>query len=138
MNDIQKRVTASFNAQGLMTTLGATLSLVADGEVHIEVPYSPHISQQHGFMHGGAVGSILDSACGYAAMTKTPAGSEIVSVEFKINFVRPAIGDRFVAVGKVQTAGKLLLVSAGEVRAYTGNDYKIVALMQATMMNVQK
>lgn len=137
MSDIQERVTSSFNTQGLMTTLGATLASVADGEVHIEMPFSKKLSQQHGFVHAGAITSIVDSACGYAAMTKIPADSGVVSAEFKINFMRPAIGDRFLAIGKVQSAGKQLLVCNGEVRAYTGTDYKVVALMQATMVNVR-
>lgn len=137
MNDIQERITASFNTQGLMATLGATLTLVADGEVHVELPFSKGLSQQHGFVHAGAITSIVDTACGYAAMTKISPDSEVVSAEFKINLVRPALGDRFLAIGKVQTAGKLLIVCTGEVRAYTGSDYKVVALMQATMVNVR-
>ncbi|MBP6020433.1 MAG: PaaI family thioesterase [Burkholderiaceae bacterium] len=137
MKNIQERITASFKTQGLMATLGATLVSVADGEVHIELPFSTTLSQQHGFVHAGAITSIVDTACGYAAMTKISADSEVVSAEFKINFVRPAIGDRFLAIGKVQTSGKLLIVCTGEVRAYTGPDYKVIALMQATMVNVQ-
>ncbi|MCT9811260.1 PaaI family thioesterase [Acidovorax sp. Be4] len=138
MSDFQQRVAASFGAQGLMTTLGATLALVADGEVHIALPFSPHLSQQHGYVHAGAVTSVVDSACGYAALTRMAPGHEVVTAEFKINFMRPALGERFLAVGKVVSAGKLLLVCTGEVRAFSaGNaDYKVVALMQATMVSV--
>lgn len=138
MSDVQQRVAASFGAQGLMTTLGATLALVADGEVHIALPFSAHLSQQHGYVHAGAVTSVVDSACGYAALTRTAPGHEVVTAEFKINFMRPALGERFLAVGKVVSAGKLLLVCTGEVRAFSAGaaDYKVVALMQATVVSV--
>ncbi|EMV8751947.1 PaaI family thioesterase [Escherichia coli] len=137
MSDIQQRITASFAAQGLMATLGAELALVADGEVHIALPFSRHLSQQHGFVHAGAITSVVDSACGYAALTKAPQGHEVVTAEFKINFLRPALGERFLAVGKVQSAGRSLTVCTGEVRAFAGSEpaYKVIALMQATIVN---
>lgn len=131
------RITASFSKQGLMVTLGARLVLIEDGEVHIDMPFSKHIAQQHGYAHAGAVSSILDTACGYAALTRAPEGCEVVTAEFKINLMRPAIGERFVAIGKVQNAGKTLTVCSGEVRAYTGDAFKVVALMQATIANVR-
>jgi uncharacterized protein (TIGR00369 family) len=136
---LHQRIASSFAAQGLMHTLGASLELVADGEVHIAMPFSSKLSQQLGFLHAGAVTSIVDSACGYAAMTKCPPDGDIVSAEFKINFLRPALGDRFLAVGQVQNAGKLLTVCTGEVRAFQGDatEYKVVALMQATMAVVR-
>lgn len=136
MNDTQERITASFKAQGLTATLGARLVSVADGEVHIELPFPEQVSQQHGFVHAGAIASIVDSACGYAALTKASPGYEVVSAEFKINLMRPAIGERFLAIGKVQNSGKLLTVCTGEVRAFSGNESKVVAIMQATMVNV--
>ena len=79
----------------------------------------------------------MDSACGYAGPTKAPEGCEVVTAEFKINLLRPAIGDRFVAIGKVQNAGKMLTVCTGEVHALTGETSKVVALMQATIVNVK-
>jgi uncharacterized protein (TIGR00369 family) len=132
------RITASFAAQSLMQTLGAALVSVDDGEVHIALPFGSGVLQQQGFVHAGAITSIVDSACGYAALTKAPSGCEVVSVEFKINFPRPAVGDRFLAIGRVQSAGKLLTVCTGEVRAFAAGSeaYKIVALMQATMCTV--
>jgi uncharacterized protein (TIGR00369 family) len=136
MTELHRRVSASFDAQGLMHTLGARLASVTDGEVQIEMPFSPGASQQHGYVHAGAITSIVDSACGYAALTRAPAGFEVVTAEFKINFVRPAVGERFVAIGKVQTAGKMLSVCTGEVRAYAGDTSKVIALMQATIVNV--
>lgn len=137
MNDIQERIAASFNAQGLMGTLGAHLVSVAEGEVQIGLSFSKQISQQHGYVHAGAITSIVDNACGYAALTKAAPGGEVVTVEFKINFMRPAIGERFLAIGKVQNAGKLLTVCTGEVRALSGTEWKVVAVMQATIANVR-
>ena len=137
MSDIAQRIADSFQKQGLMATLGAELLLAQEGEVQIAKPFSKHLSQQQGFIHAGAVTSIVDSACGYAALTKAPAGCEVVTAEFKINLLRPAIGDRFVAIGKVTNAGKMLTVCTGEVHAYTGDSSKLVALMQATIVNVK-
>ena len=137
MNDIQERISASFNAQGLMATLGAQLVSVADGEVHIEMQFSKEISQQHGYAHAGAITSIVDNACGYAALTRAQSGCEVVTAEFKINFMRPAIGERFLAIGKVQSAGKMLAVCTGEVRAFSRTEWKVVALMQVTIVTVR-
>src|SRR5262245_28754444 len=134
MNNIQKRIEISFKSQGLMTTLGAQLVSVADGEVQIELPFSAQHSQQHGYIHAGAITSIVDSACGYAALTKAPPECEVITAEFKINFLRPAIGERFLAIGRVQNAGKLLTVCTGEVRAFTGSDWKVIAIMQTTIV----
>ncbi len=140
MNDIHKRIADSFSAQGLMATLGATLASVADGEVHIALTFSEHLCQQHGYIHAGAITSILDSACGYAALTKAPPDCEVVSAEFKINLLRPALGDRFLAIGRVQSSGTLLTVCTGEVRAFSGpgSAHKVVALMQATIVTVRQ
>ena len=137
MNDFRERISASFDSQGLMSTLGAKLILVEDGEVHIELPFSTQLSQQHGYIHAGAITSVVDNACGYAALTKAPAGCEVVTAEFKVNFMRPAIGDRFLAIGKVQSSGKMLTVSTGEVLAFTGTTSKLIALMQATIVSVR-
>ena len=138
MNHIQERVADSFKTQGLMATLGAQLVSVADGEVQIALPFSAKLSQQHGYLHAGAITSIVDSACGYAALTKAPPECEIVSAEFKINLMRPAIGERFLAIGRVLSSGKLLTVCSVEVRAYAGTTCKVVAVMQATMANVNR
>lgn len=138
MPHTQHRIATSFAAQGLMATLGATLDLVQVGEVHIALPFSTSLSQQQGFVHAGAITSIVDSACGYAALSKAPPGFEVVTAEFKVNLLRPAIGSHFLALGKVQNAGKLLTVCTGEVRAFKAGveGYKVVALMQATFVNV--
>lgn len=138
MNTLHDRIAASFQAQGLMSTLGAELALVSEGEVHIALPFSERLSQQHGYLHAGAITSILDSACGYAALTKAPPGCEVVTAEFKINLLRPALGDRFLAIGRVQNAGRSLTVCTGEVQAFSGTAApKVVALMQATIATLR-
>lgn len=139
MTTTHDRIASSFAAQGLMETLGAQLVLAQDGEVHIVLPFSKHLSQQHGYVHAGAITSVVDSACGYAALTKAPSGFNVVTAEFKVNFMRPAIGERFLAIGKVQSAGKMLSVCTGEVRAFmgAGDDYKVIALMQATVVSIK-
>jgi uncharacterized protein (TIGR00369 family) len=123
-----------------MQTLGAQIAHVSEGEVRITLPFSTLLSQQHGYVHAGAIASILDSACGYAALTKAPLDHDVVTAEFKINLLRPALGERFIATGKVQNAGKLLTVCTGEVRAFSGagDTGKVVALMQATIANVRR
>ena len=137
MKNIQERVADSFKLQGLMATLGAQLVSVADGEVQIELPFSSKISQQHGYIHAGAITSVVDSACGYAALTKAPPDCEVVTAEFKINLMRPAIGERFLAIGRVHSSGKLLTVCTGEVQAFSGTVCKVIAIMQATIINIR-
>ena len=136
MSDLHEHISASFSAQGLMTTLGAKLIRVAQGEVQIALFPLPQLSQQHGYIHAGALTSVLDSACGYAALTVAPAGFDVLTVEFKINFVRPAVADRFVAIGKVTKAGKTLTVCQGEVIGEQGSRRETIAVMQATIINV--
>lgn len=136
MSELQDRIAASFSAQGLMTTLGAELVLIAPGEVRIALLPRPELSQQHGYIHAGALTSVLDSACGYAALTVAPPGLDVLTVEFKINFVRPAVADRFVAIGKVAKAGKTLTVCQGEVVGERGSRRETVAVMQATIINI--
>lgn len=136
MLELRERIATSFSAQGLMATLGAELVLVSAGEVHIALRPRPELSQQHGFIHAGALTSVLDSACGYAALSVAPLGLDVLTVEFKINFVRPAVADRFVAIGRVAKAGKTLTVCQGEVVGERGSERDAIALMQATIINV--
>lgn len=135
---IEKKVRESFAAQTAMTTVGATMTRLAYGQAEIELPAAAHIRQQQEFVHGGVVAMILDSACGYAAFTTMPADSEVVSVEFKINFLRPALGAKLIARGRVLRPGKTLTVCQGEVYAVTGAGETAVAAMQATMATVEK
>ena len=136
---MRQRIEDSFARQGLMKTLGAKVVHVEDGEVQIELPFSQAVTQQLGYVHAGAVTSVLDTACGYAALTKAPPEFEVVTAEFKINLMRPAIGEHFIAIGKVQNAGKMLTVCTGEVRSVAADgSHKVVAIMQATVVNVKR
>ena len=133
-----ERVRRSFARQRLMATLGATLARVAPGEVEIALPFREELTQQHGFLHAGAVTSAVDSACGYAALTLMPAGAAVLTVEFKVNLLAPAEGERFLARGRVVRAGRTLSVCTGEVTAFRGAEEKTVALMTATVMTVRE
>jgi uncharacterized protein (TIGR00369 family) len=136
--DFESRIRASFDRQMVMQTIGASLSHIQAGEVRIELPFRPALTQQHGYLHAGIVGLIVDSACGYAAYTLMPADSEVLSVEYKINFLSPASGQTFVAIGKVIKPGRTLTVCAGKVHAHAGGEPKLIAVMQATMICMAK
>ncbi|MEO6391351.1 MAG: PaaI family thioesterase [Pyrinomonadaceae bacterium] len=131
-------VRASFARQEFMRYLGATIERVEPGAVDIAMPYRPELVQQNGYVHAGAITSIADSASGYAAYTLMPAGSSVLSVEFKVNLLAPAEGDRFLAEGRVIRAGKTLTVTRGDVYAYRGEERKHIATMQATMIRLEK
>lgn len=135
------RISESFARQKIMATLGARLTHVAPGAVSIEMPFSEHLTQQHGFLHAGAVATLADSACGYAALTMMPEGSAIVSIEFKVNLLSPAVGEKFVARGRLIRGGKTIYVVSGDVFAIVasggGGEEKHVATMTGTMMRVE-
>ena len=135
--DFETRIRASFDRQGAILSLGAKLVHIVPGEVHIEMPYSPSFSQQDGYIHAGIITTIVDSACGYAAYTLMPADSRVLSVEFKVNFMSPAKGEKFIAIGKVVKPGRTLTICSGEVRALENGETTSVALMQATMIAVR-
>lgn len=125
----------SFAHQGLLSHLGATLVAVEPGAVTIELPFSARITQQHGFVHAGALTSIVDTACGYAALTLMPAGSEVLSIEYKVNFLSPARGTKAVARGQVLKPGRTVTVCRGEVFMVDGSGQQtLCATMLATMM----
>lgn len=126
----ENAVRESFARQKLMTTIGARLIRVAPGEVDIELPWSESLVQQSGVLHAGVIASIADSACGYAALTLMPPDSEVVSIEFKLNLLAPAAGQRFVACGRIVRAGRTISVTSAEVFA----DDKLIATMTGTMM----
>lgn len=132
----EARIRESFARQGLMTTLGAAIVRFAPGAVEIALAPSPAISQQHGFVHAGAVAAIADSAAGYASLSLMPPGSGVLTTEFKINLVSPATGDRIVAKGRVVKAGRTLTLAQTEVFAETAGREKLVALLTATMMTI--
>ena len=118
--EIDPRCRESFDRQGLMTLLGAELLEAADGRAVIEVPYREDLTQQHGYFHGGVVTTIADTACGYAAYTTMPPDSSVLTVEFKINLMNPAAGDRLRAEARVRKAGRTLVVVAATVTAIRG------------------
>ena len=131
MNDF-KKTEESFNRQGLMKTLGATLNAVEHGKVTITVPFQGSLTQQNGYFHAGVMTSILDSACGYAALTTLADDSEVLTVEFKINFLKPAMARELIAIGHVIQSGKRLVVCEGTV--YDETKEKVLAKMMATII----
>lgn len=134
-----EEVERSFAQQPIMYLIGARLSLVEPGVVEITLPYRADLAQQHGYLHAGIVTTIADSACGYAAYSLMPAGSEVLSVEFKVNLLRPAQGETFVARAEVIKAGKTLTVVRADVFGITASpDRELVAAMQGTMMCLRR
>ncbi|HUH60057.1 MAG TPA: PaaI family thioesterase [Candidimonas sp.] len=131
---MEKRVRESFDRQGLMRHLGATISHVEAGLVHIRMPYRQELTQQHGFFHAGGTSAIADSAGGYAGLTLFPPDSSVLTVEFKMNLVAPARGDYLEAIGKVARFGRTLTICQMEVYGVTGEDRQLVALGQQTLM----
>lgn len=127
-------VRASFARQDFMATVGARLTEVEDGRVVIEFAPKAGLLQQHGYVHAGVVTSIMDSACGYAALSTMPEGSDVLSVEFKANFLAPAAGERIVVEGRVLRAGRLLTVSRADAHAHAGNRVTLIATMLGTMV----
>ena len=134
---VDDRITRSFGKQGLMNTLGATLGKIAPGAVEIILRPGPAVSQQHGFVHAGAVSAIADSAAGYAALSLMPAGTGVLTTEFKINLVAPATGDVIVARGRVVKAGRTLTLAQADVFAVSDGEEKLVALLTATLMSIK-
>ncbi|MEU9347886.1 PaaI family thioesterase [Streptomyces sp. NPDC048278] len=112
---VRKRVQDSFDGQGLMAHLGARITKIAPGRVHIVLPARPEVTQQHGYIHAGATSAVADSAGGYAALTLFPEDCEVLTVEYKINLLAPAVGDHIEAVGTVLKSGRTLTVCRLEV-----------------------
>lgn len=119
-----------------MATLGAELLSVAHGAVEIRLPFSQRLTQQDGFLHAGAITSILDSACGYAALSVAPENAGVLSVEFKVNLLAPAVGESFVARAQIKRAGRTLTVCTADAFALNQGSEKLIATMQATIMNM--
>jgi uncharacterized protein (TIGR00369 family) len=126
------RIHASFDRQGLMRTIGARIATIAPGRVEIELPFSPALTQQNGFFHAAAVAAVADSAGGYAALSVMGGDEDVLAVEFKMNMMRPAIGQRLVAEGRVLSAGQTLVVCQNTVVAWSDGTAKTVAVMLQT------
>lgn len=132
--DWQAKVRTSFARQAVMETIGARILALQPGRCEIELPYRRDLCQQHGYLHAGITTAIADSAAGYAAFSLMPAGSSVLTVEFKVNLMALAAGERFLARGKVVKPGRTLTVAETEVVAEQEGRWKPVAQMLATLM----
>jgi len=130
------RVRASFARQAAMATIGACLVSIEPGEVAIELPWAACLTQQHGFLHAGMVATALDSACGYAGFTLMPAEAGVLTIEYKINLLAPARGERFRMVGSVVKPGRTVTVTEGLAYALENGREKLIATMGATLMTI--
>lgn len=130
--DYEARVRASFDAQAMMATLGARLINVEPGLVEIGFAHDDRFTQQHGFVHAGVMATILDSACGYAAFSLMPPDADVLTVEYKVNLLRPARSERYRVVGHVVRAGRTLTVSQATATAAGGREP--IAVMTGTLM----
>lgn len=136
MNTREERVRRSFSNQAFMSTLGAELTVVGQGVVEIRLPFSSKLTQQHGYLHAGAVTAVLDSACGYAALSLARDDKDVLTVEFKQNLLAPAGGEALVARAHVKRAGKTLTVCTADAFTITDTKEKLVATMLATIMSI--
>ena len=132
--DYAARVRASFDRQGAMRFIGAEIADVRPGYCSIVLAVRPELTQQHGYVHAGMVSTIVDAAGGYAGFSLFPAGASVLTVEFKVNLLAPAEGERLVAEGFVVKPGRTLAITRGEVHAEHGGRRKLVAIMQQTLM----
>ncbi len=132
--NFEARVRASFDRQTAMHTLGASLGRIAPGEAEVELLYRADLTEQHDLVHGGIVAAILDAACGYAALSLSAPDTTFLTVEYKVNFVAPAKGERLLARGEVVRPGGSITVCKGDVTAFDSGEGVVVATMLATMM----
>lgn len=132
----EARVRASFARQRAMALVGARLGAVRPGEVEIELAYREDLTQQHGFIHGGIVGMIADSASGYAAFSLMPADASVLTVEYKLNLLAPAEGEALVARGRVVRSGRTLVVAEARVAALQGGKEVEIAASLSTLMTL--
>ncbi|MEU8828930.1 PaaI family thioesterase [Streptomyces sp. NPDC048636] len=136
---VQKRIQASFDRQGLMAHLGARITHIGPGCVHIVLPARPEVTQQHGYFHAGATSAIADTAGGYAGYTLFPEDTDVLTVEYKINLLAPAVGDHLEAIGTVLKSGRTLTVCRLEVFGLQdGGQRKLVANGQQTLIRVNQ
>ncbi|WP_244982947.1 PaaI family thioesterase [Comamonas aquatica] len=135
--DSLQRVRDSFALQGAMSTLGAQLTHLAPGAVDISFDWAPGLTQQHGFIHAGMLSAALDSACGYAGFSLMPEDAGVLTIEFKINLLAPAKGQRFRCEGRVLKPGRTIVLVEGRAFAIDGGQEKLCATMHCTLMAVQ-
>jgi uncharacterized protein (TIGR00369 family) len=134
--DYAAKVEKSFAEQAVMETIGASIEVIGAGEIEIEFPYQSSLTQQNGFIHAGIVSTVLDSACGYAAFSLMPEDASVLTIEFKVNLLSPAKGDRFRGYGKVKKAGRTISVAEAELYAFSDQGKKLVATMVGTLMAI--
>ena len=132
----ESEIRESFANQSFMSSIGAELSRVSAGSVEIVLPFRDDLLQHHGYLHGAVIAAIVDTACGYSALTLMPPDSTVLNVEYKVNFLSPAGGDRIVARGQVVRPGRNLTVCSGEALTSSGGSEKVVAALMATMVRV--
>ena len=132
--DFKARITQSFGEQAVMQHINASLIDIDAGQVEIGFPYQLQLTQQDGFIHAGISSTIMDSACGYAALTLMPVEARVLTIEFKINLLAPAAGDSFRAIGKVRKPGRSVFVAEAELYATSNGTDKLVATMVGTLM----
>jgi len=135
-SEFERDVRASFGRQKLMKLYGATLARVEPGTVEITMPFNEELTQHHGYLHAAVVTALVDNACGFAAMTISPAGMEILTVEYKVNFLAPAKGERLMVHGQVKKAGRTFIICTGEAVMIHDGKERHVATMLATMFPV--
>ncbi len=132
--NFEQRVRDSFARQKVMAFLGASLGEVAPGNCEVSLPYRPELSQQHGFFHGGIVGTIADSAAGYAGYTLMPTDASVLTVEYKLNLMAPAEGDRLVARGRVIRQGRILVITEADVFVFKDEQERHCGVLLQTLM----
>lgn len=132
----ERDVRNTFAQQTFMRMIGAEITRVSAGAVEISLPCSDDLLQHHGYLHGAVIAAIVDTACGCSALTLMPPSSSVLTVEYKINFLAPAAGERIVARGRVLKAGRRLTVCSGEALAVVDGKEKLVAALVATMVRV--
>jgi len=127
-------IRASFDRQGFLASMSARITELSAGRCSIEMPFAASVSQQHGFFHGGSVGALGDTAGGYAAMTLMADGVEVLTLEYKINFLRPASGEMLVAEGTVLRAGRSVTITRVDVFALRGDERVLCAGLQQSIV----
>jgi uncharacterized protein (TIGR00369 family) len=132
--DWDKKVRASFKRQTFMDTIGARIAALSPGHCEVELLFRGDLCQQNGYLHGGVVTSIAANAAGYAAFSLMPPNSSVLGVEYKINLLDPAAGERFIAIGHVLKPGRTLSVVECEIEAEAAGKRKLIAKMLTTMM----
>lgn len=133
LDKIRRRIADSFKQQTAMASLGVTLEDIQEGQVTLGLSHAPHILQQQGFIHGGVICSALDSACGYSALSVAPEGHEVLTIELKTSFLRPAGAGRLIVKGEVLKAGKRISYTEANAYSQDNGNMTLIAKMSSTL-----